>query len=234
MAMARQGGDSGTGGQSQPRRLTGQPLETLQHATSGRIWAAAIVYYIAIVQQQTYAVFQALQSNRHLGRSKFQIPAGTYPVFNMLTFTLFIPLYDRVLVPALRRVTGKPSGITILQRMGIGNCPICAHITRRRLVERQRRSLVPTGPTAESNKKGVISGMSAMWLVPQFSLAGLAEAFTSVGQVELYYKQFPENMRSIAGSFFFCGMAASSYLSGFLVSVVHHWTQDGGDCWRRI
>lgn len=67
--------------------------------------------------------------------------------------------------------------------------------------------------------------MSAFWLIPQLSLAGFAESFTSIGLVEFYYKQFPENMRSVAGAFFFCGMAASSYLNGFLVMVIHRTTE---------
>ncbi|GLT56170.1 hypothetical protein SLA2020_292360 [Shorea laevis] len=39
-------------------------------------------------------------------------------------------------------------------------------------------------------------------------------------------------MRSVAGSFFFCGAAVSSYLSGLLVSIVHHFTSrtQTGEC----
>ncbi|RXH76053.1 hypothetical protein DVH24_001632 [Malus domestica] len=67
--------------------------------------------------------------------------------------------------------------------------------------------------------------MSGFWLVPQLTLTGLAEAFTSVGQVEFYYKQFPENMRSIGGSIYFCGLAGSSYLSSALIVIVHRTTE---------
>lgn len=74
--------------------------------------------------------------------------------------------------------------------------------------------------------------MSALWLIPQLAIAGLAEAFAAVGQVEFYYKQFPENMRSVAGALFFCGMAVSSYSSSFLISVVHRITRGrGGKNW---
>ncbi|KAI7985966.1 Protein NRT1/ PTR FAMILY 2.11 [Camellia lanceoleosa] len=38
------------------------------------IWAAGIVYFISIVQQQTFLVFQALQSDRRLGNTGFLIP----------------------------------------------------------------------------------------------------------------------------------------------------------------
>ncbi|XP_052180495.1 protein NRT1/ PTR FAMILY 2.11-like isoform X2 [Diospyros lotus] len=197
------------------------------------IWAAAILYFVAITQQQTYAVFQALQSNRQLGSTKFKVPAATYPVFNMLTMTLWLPIYDRILVPALRRLTGREGGIMILQRMGIGIGLSALTSLVAGLVEEKRRTLALTKPTLGIEKhRGAISSMSALWLVPQLSLAGLAEAFMAIGQVEFYYKQFPENMRSIAGSFFFCGMAASSYLSGFLVSMVHRTTKgnkNGGE-----
>lgn len=70
----------------------------------------------------------------------------------------------------------------------------------------------------------VISRMSAMWLVPQLALGGMAEAFNAIGQIEFFYKQFPENMRSIAGAFFFCGNAVSNYVYSFLISEVHRRT----------
>ncbi|PIN03389.1 H+/oligopeptide symporter [Handroanthus impetiginosus] len=149
----------------------------------------AIFYHIGV--QQQYIVFQALQSNRHLGNTNFQIPAASYVVFPMIGLTLWVPLYDRIIVPFLRKITKKEQGITILQRMGIG-----IFIT---ILE----SLV-----------GAI-----------LALGGLAEAFNAIGQIEFYYKQFPENMRSIGGAFFFCGNAVSSYVYSFLISVVHRMTE---------
>ncbi|KAK3013630.1 hypothetical protein RJ639_010256 [Escallonia herrerae] len=191
------------------------------------IWAAGIVYHIAVAQQQQYVVFQALQSNRHFGNSKFQIPAATYPIFSMLSLTIFLPIYDRALVPTLRRLTGKEGGITILQRMGAGIFLSVLASLVSAFVEERRRNVALTKPTLGFQPhRGQVSSMSGLWLVPQLSLIGLAEALTSIGQVEFYYKQFPENMRSVAGSFFFLGLAASGYLNGFLVSIVH-WTTEG-------
>lgn len=190
------------------------------------IWASAVIYYVAIVQQHTYAVFQALQTDRHLGGSKFQIPAASYYVFLMLSLTIFIPIYDRVIVPFLRRITGKENGITILQRMGIGIFISAITMFVSGIVEERRRTIALTKPTlGVVPRRGKISSMSGLWLIPQLALAGLAEAFGSIGQVEFYYKQFPENMRSIAGSLFFCGMAGSSYLSTLLISIVHRTTK---------
>jgi peptide/histidine transporter 3/4 len=66
--------------------------------------------------------------------------------------------------------------------------------------------------------------MSCFWLVPQQVVAGFAEAFASIGQTEFYYRQFPENMRSVAGALYFLGFAVASYASGFMVTVVHRST----------
>lgn len=187
------------------------------------IWAAAILYHVG--EKQQYVVFQAMQSDRRL-TTTFQIPPATYAVFSMLTLTMWVPIYDRLVVPSLRRLTGKPGGITVLQRIGIGIALTAVESVVSALVEDKRRALAISRPLSGAhNSRGAISSMSALWLVPQLSLGGLAEAFCAIGQVEFYYKQFPENMRSIAGSFFFCGMAAANYLNGFLISVVHRVTE---------
>jgi dipeptide/tripeptide permease len=184
------------------------------------IWASSIIFYVAIIQQHTYAVFQALQSDRSLGNSSFKVPAASYAVFTMLTVSLWIPIYDRVFVPSLQKRTGKDGGISLLQRMGIGIVLSALTMLVSGLVEEKRRNLALTMPTlGVAPKGGAISSMSGLWLIPQLALAGLSEAFNSIGQIEFYYKEFPENMRSIAGSLFFCGMAFSSYLSAFLVSI---------------
>ncbi|KAK6920808.1 Proton-dependent oligopeptide transporter family [Dillenia turbinata] len=190
------------------------------------VWASALLYYTAIVQQQTYVVFQALQSNRRFAGTNFKIPAASYSVFSMLSLTLWVPFYDRVVVPTLRKVTGKEGGITLLQRMGIGIFLSIITSLISGIIENYRRHSGLTNPIGFQPKRGAISSMSASWLIMQLILAGLAEAFMAIGQIEFYYKQFPENMRSIGGSLFFCGMAISSYFSSFLISIVHKTTKN--------
>ncbi|KAL0416873.1 UNVERIFIED_CONTAM: protein NRT1/ PTR FAMILY 2.11 [Sesamum latifolium] len=188
------------------------------------IWAAAILYHVG--EKQQYIVFQAMQSNRHVGVTGFQIPPATYNIFSMLTLTIWVPIYDRAIVPFLRRITGKQGGITVLQRMGIGIFLTIIESLVAGLVEAKRRDMAISRPMEGIQaKRGDVSSMSALWLVPQLFLGGLAEAFCAIGQVEFFYKQFPENMRSIAGSFFFCGMAVANYVNGFLISVVHRATE---------
>lgn len=190
------------------------------------IWAAAIMYHVVIVQQQTYATFQALQSDRRLGKTGFKIPAASYYVFQMLSLTILVPIYDRIAVPALRKITGKEGGITILQRIGTGIVLSILSMVVSGLVESHRRTTALTKPTLGIEPhRGAISSMPGFWLIPQLALAGFAEGFAAVGQFEFYYKQFPENMRSIAGSLFYCGLAGSSYVSSLLITVVHERTK---------
>ncbi|PKA48362.1 putative peptide/nitrate transporter [Apostasia shenzhenica] len=185
------------------------------------IWLAGMVYGIALTQEWTYVIFQALQSDRHLFGTSFEIPAGSFVTFNMLALTIWIPIYDRIIVPGVQRITGVQGGFTLLQRMGIGLILSIIAMIVAAILEEKRRSI------ALQNANSV-SSMSSLWLVPQLMLLGVSEAFYLIGQVEFFYKQFPENMRSVAGAFLFCGLAISSYLSSFMVMIVHRVTGGQG------
>ncbi|KAL5973653.1 hypothetical protein ACLOJK_030307 [Asimina triloba] len=189
------------------------------------IWISGIICFLAMAQQSTFTLSQALKMDRHLG-PHFRIPAGSLAVINMLALTAFIPVYDRLLVPAARRLTKQPSGITLLQRMGIGIAVASLSMVVAGLVEeKRRRSAISHG-----GKLG-IAPISVLWLAPQLALMGVAEAFNAIGQIEFYYKQFPEHMRSFAGALLFCTLAGASYLSTLVVSVVHSSTRRNGADW---
>ncbi|CAI9112329.1 OLC1v1012766C1 [Oldenlandia corymbosa var. corymbosa] len=198
------------------------------------VWIAVIIYFISVVQLQNYVVFQALQSDRRLVRSSsFRIPAASYIVFAMLTLTIWIPIFDRALVPWMTRKTGVEGGITVLQRMGIGAAMSVITMVIAGVVETNRRHIALTKPALGFEpRKGAISSMSGLWLVPQLVLSGLSEAFTIIGMNEFFYQQCPENMRSIAMAFVFVGLAGSSYLSSFLSSIVQSITsKSNGESW---
>ncbi|RDY06495.1 Protein NRT1/ PTR FAMILY 2.13 [Mucuna pruriens] len=183
------------------------------------IWAAGILGFTAMAQQGTFTVSQALKMDRHLG-PKFQIPAGSLGVISFITIGLWVPFYDRVFVPALRRVTKHEGGITLLQRIGIGMVFSILSMVAAALVEKVRRDLANTNPSPLG-----IAPMSVLWLAPQLILMGLCEAFNIIGQIEFYNRQFPEHMKSIANALFSCSFAGSSYVSSILVTTVHHATR---------
>ncbi|XP_028774008.1 protein NRT1/ PTR FAMILY 1.1-like [Neltuma alba] len=190
------------------------------------LWSTGFMV-AAGLNQLAFLVAQAGTMDRHL-LFNFEVPPTNFIIFSILSMTIWISIYDRVLVPLLSkskysRITG---GFTLKQRMGIGIAlTILAKITAAE-VERRRRSLAIREGLLR-NPKEIVS-MSAWWLVPQLCLAGLAEAFNAIGQIEFYYSQFPQSMSSIAVAFFAVGFGVGNLLTGLIVTVVKDVTQRGG------
>ncbi|XP_020238979.1 protein NRT1/ PTR FAMILY 2.13 [Cajanus cajan] len=183
------------------------------------IWATGIVSLIPMAQQGTFIVLQALKMNRHLG-PKFQFPAGSQGVISLITVAIWLPFYDQILVPKLRKTTKHEGGITLLQRIGIGMVFSILSMVVAGFVEKVRRDSANSNPTPLG-----IAPMSVFWLAPQLILFGFFEAFSLIGQIEFLNRQFPEHMRSIGNSLFSCSIAFSNYLSTMIVNIVHHATR---------
>jgi solute carrier family 15 (peptide/histidine transporter), member 3/4 len=83
------------------------------------IWVACLLYAVAYSQSSTFFTKQATTLDRQIGRH-FQVPPAALHSFINITIVVIIPIYDRVLVPVSRRYSSKPSGITMLQRIGTG------------------------------------------------------------------------------------------------------------------
>ncbi|WRX15371.1 Proton-dependent oligopeptide transporter family - like 10, partial [Theobroma cacao] len=84
------------------------------------IWLTSILGFLAMNQQGTFTVSQALKMDLHFG-PYIEIPAGSVGVITLIAIAVWLPFYDRVLVPALEKITKQEGGITLLQRIGIGN-----------------------------------------------------------------------------------------------------------------
>ncbi|KAK7362151.1 hypothetical protein VNO77_04254 [Canavalia gladiata] len=183
------------------------------------IWAAGILSLTSMAQQGTFTVSQALKMHRHLG-PKFEIPAGSLSVISLITIGAWLPFYDRVLVPNLRKKTNHEGGITLLLRIGIGMVFSIFAMIVAGLVEKVRRDSANSNP----NPLG-IAPISIFWLAPQLILMGLYEAFNMIGQIEFLNSQFPEHMRSIGNSLFSCSFGVANYVSTIIVNIIHHATR---------
>ncbi|GJN16945.1 hypothetical protein PR202_gb03974 [Eleusine coracana subsp. coracana] len=180
---------------------------------------SGILCFVAMAQQFTFIVLQAFTMDCHLG-PHFEIPAGTVTSISLIALTVFIAIYDRIIVPFARQFSGLEGGITLLQRQGVGLVISPLSMVVAGLVECKRRN------SALSN--GGISPMTVLWLAPQLVLMGIAEAFNTVGQIEFYNKQFPEHMQTLAGSLSFCTVAGANYLSIVLVNIIRKVTARHG------
>ncbi|KAJ8761022.1 hypothetical protein K2173_022060 [Erythroxylum novogranatense] len=180
------------------------------------IWGSGIIALTAMTQQGTFMVMQAVLMDRHLG-PKFQIPAASIGVISMIAVGIWLPIYDRIIVPYLEKITKREGGITILQRMGIGIVFSILSMVASGLVERVRRVMANSHPN--------MAPMSVFWLAPQLVLLGFSDAFNIIGQIEFFNQEFPEHMRSLGNAVFACSFAGANYLCSFLTSTVHRVTK---------
>ncbi|GMH15980.1 hypothetical protein Nepgr_017821 [Nepenthes gracilis] len=188
------------------------------------IWSSGIMMSIN-TSQSSFQLLQAKSMNRHLA-SKFQIPAGSFGMFTIITIVLWIPLYDRVFIPLASRLRGKPARIGVKVRMGLGLfCSFMAMVISGTVENIRRRRAILEGHYDDGQS---VVDMSALWLVPQYCLHGFAEAFNAIGQTEFYYSEFPKSMSSIATSLFGLGMAVANLLASIVLSTVDNITSRGG------
>lgn len=189
------------------------------------VWASAVIGFLPM-QVGTFVVGQAMRMDRHLGPI-FEIPIPSVGVLSLIAMAIFLPIYDCFLVPKLEKITKREGGITILQRIGLGNiCSILAMVVAG-FIERKRRA----SAILQANPKG-IAAISVLWLAPQLILMGFFEIFSLLGFIEFYNKQFPDHMRSIGNSLVFLAVSVASYLNSLVVTIVHSYTgKNGGTNW---
>ncbi|KAJ3690496.1 hypothetical protein LUZ61_019660 [Rhynchospora tenuis] len=178
------------------------------------IWAMGIILTTSSSHNNTFAIQQAHIMDRHLSHH-FQFPAASISIFTVMVMLLGLIIYDRLFVPFVRRFTKHPSGINYFMRMGIGLTINMLGNVSAALVERKRKDAM--------NLHG--ESISVFWLVPQFAIHGLSEAFYSVGHMEFCYDQAPESMRSSATALFWLSISLGNYLGTALVTIVHNSTK---------
>ncbi|KAL0316376.1 UNVERIFIED_CONTAM: protein NRT1/ PTR FAMILY 8.1 [Sesamum radiatum] len=179
------------------------------------IWASGIVFSTVYSQMSTMFVLQGDTMDQRIG-SKFKIPSASLSLFDTLSVIFWAPVYDLVIIRIARKYTGHERGFTQLQRMGIGLViSIFAMIVagvlevfRLNYVRRNNYYDLETIP------------MSIFWQVPQYFLVGCAEVFTFIGQLEFFYDQAPDGMRSLCSALSLTTTALGNYLSTLLVIIV--------------
>ncbi|CAL4900766.1 unnamed protein product [Urochloa decumbens] len=189
------------------------------------ICAAGIILVTSSSHNHSFAIQQARTLDRDL-TPRFKIPPASMLIFTNLAMLLTLAFYDRVLVRVLRRLTGRPNGITHLQRTGVGLTIAMLSNAVAAVVERRRRSVAAASGMLDSPKATL--PMSVFWLVPQFAIHGVANAFMDVGRMEFLYDQAPESMRSTAAALYWLTFSIGSYLGTLLVTIVHAKTKGSG------
>lgn len=194
------------------------------------IWAACLAY--GVVNAQIMTLFN--KQGRTLDRrvrifDDLELPPAALQALGPATILLFVPIYDRLLVPALR-----PGALTPLRRVGTGmalsalTVCVAALVEARRLDTARQHGLV----TVHAGGSTATVPMSWAWLVPQYVTIGVADVFAVVGMQEFFYDQMPGELRSLGLAMYLSVMGIGGFISSAMISVIDRVTSSGGgDSW---
>ncbi|PNX96717.1 nitrate transporter, partial [Trifolium pratense] len=122
---------------------------------------------------------------------KFQIPPSSMTAFNIMNTSTFIILFDVLIIPLYMKLTKKsPKLPSELQSIGIGFSIATITLIVAGLVERKRLEFA-------SNDSEETSSLSIFWLIPQYMLLGVAEAFVNVAQMKFFTSETPNGLESL-------------------------------------
>ncbi|OVA06133.1 Proton-dependent oligopeptide transporter family [Macleaya cordata] len=189
------------------------------------IWMTCSIYAVVFAQYSTFFTKQGKTMDRSIG-PEFQIPAASIQIFISLSVIIFITIYDRLFVPLARTFTGKPNGITMLQRIGVGIFLSVVCMVIAAIIEQKRLQIALDFGLIDVPEATV--PMSVWWLVPQYVLFGLSGVFAVTGLQEFFYDQVPEGLRSVGLSLFSSIFGIGSFLSSFLISFIERVTSGTG------
>ncbi|TMW95652.1 hypothetical protein EJD97_008543 [Solanum chilense] len=188
------------------------------------IWATGIIFSTVYGQMSTLFVLQGAAMDTRVGNSSFRIPPASLSIFDTLSVIFWVPIYDQIIVPIARKITGHKNGLTQLQRMGIGLFISIFAMLFAGILEFYRLKYVKRHNYYELEEVP----MTIFWQVPQYFLIGCAEVFTLIGQLEFFYEQAPDAMRSLCSALSLTTIALGSYLSSMLVTIVMNFTTKNG------
>ncbi|XP_051130201.1 protein NRT1/ PTR FAMILY 8.1-like [Andrographis paniculata] len=191
------------------------------------IWATGIVFSAVYSQMGTLFVLQGNTMDLRITKS-FDIPSASLSLFDTISVIFWVPVYDRIIVPVARKLTGNKNGFTQLQRMAIGLVISIISMVSAATLETIRLRIVKEHGYYELKH----IPLSVFWQVPQYALIGCAEVFTFIGQLEFFYEQAPDTMRSLCSALSLTTVAAGNYLSSLLVKLVTEVsTKNGSHGW---
>ncbi|KAG8654721.1 protein NRT1/ PTR FAMILY 4.5 [Manihot esculenta] len=148
----------------------------------------------------------------------FHIPGPSIPVIPLLFMFVLIPIYDRIFVPLARKITGIPTGVRYLQRIGVGLVLSAISMTVAGFVETHRKSVAVEHNMVDSVEP---LPMSVFWLGFQYAIFGAADLFTLVGLLEFFYAESSAGMKSLSTAISWCSLAIGYFMSSVVVTIVN-------------
>ncbi|KAL5208621.1 hypothetical protein ABZP36_033056 [Zizania latifolia] len=175
------------------------------------IWLCTILYSVVFTQMASLFVVQGAAMRRNTVFAGFSVPPSSMSAFDILTVAATIFLYRRAVCPLVSRLTGRLTGPTELQRMGIGLVLGAMAMVTAGTVEHFRKANATTA---------MGSDLHIMWQVPQYALIGVSEVMMYVGQLEFFNGEMPDGLKSFGSALCMMSMSLGNYVSDLIVSAV--------------
>ncbi|KAF8407967.1 hypothetical protein HHK36_007107 [Tetracentron sinense] len=183
------------------------------------IWTMLLMFAIIFQQPATFFTKQGMTMKRKIGKS-FMIPPATLQSAITISIILLMPLYDMILIPAIRVITRSDKGINVMQRMGTGMVLSIISMVIAAIVETKRLKI--------SRRMGILEPLSIFWLLPQYILLGISDVFMVVGMQEFFYTEVPRRMRTMGIALYLSVFGVGSLLSALVISIIETVTTAGG------
>ncbi|KAL6861735.1 hypothetical protein ACP4OV_017435 [Aristida adscensionis] len=185
------------------------------------IWAILLIFAVIYQQPMTFFTKQGMLMDHAVAGGAFVVPPAMLQSSVTVSIILLVPMYDRLIIPAINAVTGRGDGITVLQRIGVGMVLSVVAMAIAALVEARRLRAALGG--------GGGRRLSIFWLLPQYVLLGVSDVFTVVGMQEFFYAQVPAAMRTVAFALYLSVFGFGSFLGAFIITALEAVTAAPGD-----
>ncbi|XP_065631694.1 protein NRT1/ PTR FAMILY 6.2-like [Quercus suber] len=188
------------------------------------IWATTIIFWTIHAQLASFSVQQAATMDRSIG--KFQIPPASLYAFFVVAIIITLATYDRLIMPLMKK-TRNSQGLTSLQKIGLGLFFSILGMAAAALVEKRRLLVVKAN-------RGTVTTLpvSTFFLLPQFILVGIGEAFMLSGELDFFTINAPIGMKAISTGLYLTTTSFGMFFSTILVTILTNYTgRNGGDNW---
>lgn len=192
------------------------------------IWLSCVMFTVVQAQVHTFFTKQGSTMVRSIG-PHFQVPPASIQGLVGVIILIAVPIYDTVFVPLARKFTGHPTGITVLQRIGVGLFLSILTMVVSALVEAKRVGVARDHGLLDDPK--AVIPIRIWWMLPQYIITGVADAFTIVGLQELFYDQMPEAMRSLGAAAYISIVGVGNFVSIAVIDVVQAISSRAGEKW---
>ena len=195
------------------------------------IFCCTIIMTLCLAQLQTFSIQQGYTMDTSITKH-FNLPPASLPIIPVVFLIIIIPIYDRICVPLLRKITGIPTGITHLQRIGVGLVLSSISMAIAAVIEVKRKRVARDNNMLDAVPVIQPLPLRIFWLSFQYFVFGIADMFTYVGLLEFFYSEAPRELKSTSTCFLWCSMALGYFLSTIMVQIVNgatkHITASGG------